>query len=193
MARINLLPWREERRAQRQQEFYVLLGGAALLGGLAFFAVNFQIGQMQDHQDARNQTLRNEIAVLDRRIRRIEELERERANLLARKVVIEELQKSRAEIVYLFDQIVRTIPDGVRLDQIQQQGPRLTFDGIAESNAKVSAYMRLLEGSPWMRAADLNITEAEGDGRRQTYNFKLEVLVGPENTDQGADDAGVTP
>lgn len=192
MARINLLPWREERRTQRQQEFYVLLGGAALLGVLAFFAVSFQIGQMQDFQDSRNQTLRNEIAVLDRRIRRIEELEKRRADLLARKVVIEELQKSRAEIVFLFDQIVRTIPDGVRLDSIKQQGTRLTFDGIAESNAKVSAYMRQLEASPWMRAADLNITEAEGDGRRQTYNFKLEVLVGPENQ-ESSDDAGVTP
>lgn len=192
MARINLLPWREERRTQRQQEFYVLLGGAGLLGVLAFFAVSFQIGQMQDFQDSRNQTLRNEIAVLDRRIRRIEELEKRRADLLARKVVIEELQKSRAEIVFLFDQIVRTIPDGVRLDSISQQGTRLTFDGIAESNAKVSAYMRRLEASPWMRAADLNITEAEGDGRRQTYNFKLEVLVGPENQDS-SDEAEVTP
>ncbi|MEM9532025.1 MAG: PilN domain-containing protein [Pseudomonadota bacterium] len=180
MARINLLPWREERRRQRQQEFYVILGGAALMGLAAFVGVNLQIGAMQDHQDERNQILRNQIAVLDRRIRDIEELERERAELIERKQVIEQLQQSRAEIVRLFDQVVRTIPDGVSLESVKQRGRRVTVEGLAESNAKVSAYMRSMDGSPWMRNADLNITEAEGDGRRQVYKFRVEVDVGPE-------------
>ncbi len=192
MARINLLPWREERRKQRQQEFYVILGGAAALGLVAFVAINWQIGQMQDYQENRNQLLRNEIVELNRQIKRIEDLERKRADMLARKVVIEELQKSRSEIVHLFDQVVRTIPDGVRLASAKQQGRRLTLDGVAESNAKVSAYMRSLEASPWMRAADLNLTQAEGEGRRNIYKFKLEVLVGPENQDAEANpDQGI--
>ena len=189
MAHINLLPWREERRSQRKQEFFVILGGAAALGLVAFLGVNWQIGKMQEFQDSRNQTLRNEIAMLDRRIQRIEELEKRRSDMLARKRVIEELQKSRSEVVHLFDQIVRTIPDGVRLDTIKQQGARLTLDGLAESNAKVSAYMRNLEASEWMRAADLKITQAEGEGRRQTYDFKLEVVVGRE-ADEEQGDAG---
>lgn len=186
MARINLLPWREERRKQRQQEFYVILAGAAMLGLVGFIAINWQIGQMQDYQENRNQLLRNEIVELNRQIKRIEDLESKRAGMLARKVVIEELQKSRSEIVHLFDQVVRTIPDGVRLDNAKQQGKRLTLDGVAESNAKVSAYMRSLEASPWMRAADLSLTQAEGEGRRNIYKFKLEVLVGPENPDADA-------
>lgn len=181
MARINLLPWREERRKQRQQEFYVILAGAAALGLVAFIAINWQIGQMQEYQEGRNQLLRDEIVELNRQIKRIEDLESKRADMLARKVVIEELQKSRSEIVHLFDQVVRTIPDGVRLDSAKQQGRRLTLDGIAESNAKVSAYMRSLEASPWMRAADLSLTQAEGEGRRNLYKFKLEVRVGPED------------
>ncbi len=190
MARINLLPWREERRTQRKQEFYVILAGAAVLGLVAFLAINWQIGQMQAYQEARNELLRDEIVDLDRQIKRIEDLEAKRADMLARKAVIEELQKSRSEIVHLFDQVVRTIPDGVRLDSAKQQGKRLTLDGIAESNAKVSAYMRSLEASPWMRAADLSLTQAEGEGRRNLYKFKLEVMVGPENQEQ-ADDQGI--
>ncbi len=191
MARINLLPWREERRRQRQQEFYAVLGGAALMGLVAFVGVNMQLGAMQDHQDGRNQTLKNQIAILDRRILDIESLEKERAELIDRKLAIEELQKSRTEIVRLFDQIVRTIPDGVSLESIRQQGTRVTLVGLAESNAKVSAYMRSLESSPWMRGADLNITEAEGEGRRQLYRFRVEVNVGPTNTEGGGQDQGV--
>ncbi|MEM6935294.1 MAG: PilN domain-containing protein [Pseudomonadota bacterium] len=191
MARINLLPWREERRRQRQQEFYAVLGGAALMGLVAFVGVNMQLGAMQGHQDGRNQILRNQIAVLDRRIRDIEALEQERAELVERKLAIEELQKSRTEIVRLFDQIVRTIPDGVSLESVKQAGPRVTLEGLAESNAKVSAYMRSLEGSPWMRNADLNITEAEGDGRRSLYKFKVEVQVGPEPQTDDSQDQGV--
>ena len=78
--------------------------------------------------------------------------------------------------------MVRTIPDGVRLDSANQQGLRLTLEGVAESNAKVSAYLRSLESSAWMRAADLSLTQAEGEGRRNIYKFKLEVLVGPAFT-----------
>ncbi len=191
MARINLLPWREERRQQRQQEFYAVLAGAALMGLLAFIGVNMQLSAMQDHQDGRNQILKNQIAVLDRRIRDIETLEKERAELIERKLAIEELQKSRTEIVRLFDQVVRTIPDGVSLESIKQVGGLVTVEGLAESNAKVSAYMRSMEASPWMRGADLNITEAEGEGRRQLYKFRVEVNVGPEAPPQGEGDQGV--
>ncbi len=191
MARINLLPWREERRTQRKQEFYVILGGAAGLALVAFFAINWQIGQMQEYQEDRNQLLRDEIVELNRQINRIEDLESKRADMLARKAVIEELQKSRSEIVHLFDQVVRTIPDGVRLDSAKQQGRRLTLEGVAESNAKVSAYLRSLESSAWMRAADLSLTQAEGEGRRNIYKFKLEVLVGPESQEETGDEQGI--
>ncbi|MFK7955408.1 MAG: PilN domain-containing protein [Lysobacterales bacterium] len=189
MARINLLPWREERRTQRQQEFYAVLAGAALMGLLAFVGVNMQLGAMQDHQERRNQILKNQIAVLERRITDIETLRAEKAELIERKLAIEELQESRTEIVKLFDQVVRTIPDGVSLESIRQEGTRLTVEGLAESNAKVSAYMRSMEASNWMQGADLNITEAEGEGRRQLYKFRVEVKVGSEKAPE--DNQGV--
>jgi len=185
MARINLLPWREERRKQRQQEFYVILAGAALIGGLLFLSIHWYIGELQDAQDRRNQKLTDEIAQLDRSIREIEELEAKRSRILARKQVIEELQKSRSQIVHLFDELVRTIPDGVRLSDLKQQGNRLTLTGVAESNAKVSAYMRSLEASDWMKEPDLSITETtEEDDRIGRYNFSLSVTVINKDADE---------
>jgi len=192
MANINLLPWREERRKQRQQEFYVILGAALICGLLAFGAAIWIVGQWQSNQDARNQMLRTEIASLDRQIKEIEELEARRARMLERKQVIEDLQKSRSEIVHLFDQLVRTIPEGVKLDSIQQQGKKLTLAGNAESNAKVSAYMRSLEDSQWMRNADLQLSERGGeeDEPRQKYDFRLTITVGAESQLENQDDEG---
>lgn len=184
MARINLLPWREERRKQRQQEFYVMLAAAAVLGALLFGAVTWHIGKLQESQEARNQLLRNEIAILDRRIREIEQLEAKREALLARKNVIEELQKNRSKIVHLFDQLVRTIPDGVRLSSLQQQGNRLTLEGFAESNAKVSAYMRSLGASEWLHSPELNITEVSEQQGADRYRFTVVVTVGRTDVEE---------
>ena len=158
MSRINLLPWREERRKLRQQEFYALMGAAAVIGVLLFFATSTYITNRQQSQEARNQMLRNEIALLDRDIKKIEELEATRSKLLARKAVIEELQKSRSQIVHLFDDMVRTLPEGVSLSSLTQKGKKLTLDGTAESNAKVSAYMRQLDASDYMQNPDLSIS-----------------------------------
>lgn len=194
MARINLLPWREERRKQRQQEFFVILGAAAMIGLLLFLLVGWQIGNLQDNQDQRNQKLKNEIALLDRRIKKIEELEAKRSRILARKQVIEELQKSRSQIVHLFDELVRTIPDGVRLGDLKQQGTKLTLSGVAESNAKVSAYMRSLEASEWMKDPDLSITQASTEENNlDRYKFELSVTVinkGAEEEGEFAEEAG---
>lgn len=192
MARINLLPWREERRKQRQQEFYIILAGAAAVGALLFAAWWMHLSELQKGQDDRNKMLRDEIAILDERIKKIEELEAQRERLLARKNVIEELQKNRSQIVRLFDQLVRTMPDGVRLTAIKQQGDRLTLDGMAESNAKVSAYMRNLDDSDWLSNPDLDITEiAEGEGSAgERYRFTVNVKVGPD-TAEGQELEGV--
>ena len=186
MARINLLPWREERRKLRQNEFYAILGGAVLTGVLAVVAILWSYGSRIDAQNRRNAYLKQEIAALDIKIKEIETLEATRAKLLSRKQVIEQLQASRSQMVHLFDDLVRTIPEGVRLVAIKQNGDELTLDGLAESNARVSTYMRNLETSEWVTTPELAIVEAKGPDRRSRYAFTLKVALKKPKTEDGA-------
>ncbi len=176
MARINLLPWREERRRQQRQEFFMMLGAGAAAGVVVMLLVTWQMNQLMDYQNARNRYLQNEIKKLDQQIREIKALEETRAKLLARKQVIEELQASRSQMVHLFDALVRTIPEGVRLTAIKQQGQMLTLEGLAQSNARVSAYMRNLDGNPWFETPDLMVIKAvEKKANEKKKDFGLEA------------------
>ncbi len=176
MARINLLPWREERRRQQKQEFFAMLAAGAVAGVLVVLLVSWQMNQRMDYQNARNRYLQNEIKKLDQQIKEIKSLEETRAKLLARKAVIEELQASRSQMVHLFDALVRTIPEGVRLSSIKQQGQILTLDGLAQSNARVSAYMRSLDNNPWFDTPDLMVIKAvEKDKKEKEKSFGLEA------------------
>lgn len=193
MARINLLPWREERRKLRQNEFYAILGGAVLTGVLAVVAILWSYGSRIDAQNRRNEYLKQEIAALDAKIKEIETLETTRQKLLSRKKVIEDLQSSRSQMVHLFDDLVRTIPEGVRLVAIKQNGEELTLDGLAESNARVSTYMRNLETSEWVTTPELAIVEAKGPDRRSRYAFTLKVALKKQKTDEEAPDPNAPP
>lgn len=175
MARINLLPWREERRKLRNREAQTLLGATAVAAVLAVLLIVFQYDMLIDGQLARNRMLEQEIAAVDRKIQEVEEFEKERSRLLSRKQIIEQLQSSRSMMVHLFDDLVRTIPEGVRLNSIKQAGDQLTLEGAAESNARVSEYMRKLEVSDWMGNPDLQIVEAKGADKRSRYMFTLRV------------------
>lgn len=194
MARINLLPWRAERRKLRQKEFMTMLGlagAAALL--LSFLIVMYYNGQIEGQQN-RNQYLRDQIVLVDQQIKEIEELDKKKANLLARKQVIEELQASRSQMVHLFDELVRTIPEGVRLNSIKQNGQTLTLDGFAQSNARVSSYMRNLEESGWMANPDLSIIEAKGEDKGLPNVFSLKVtLKSPSSEEAAAAPADAAP
>jgi len=185
MARINLLPWRAQRRKQRQNEFYMMLGAAAVLAVLLAFGVVKYFDAEIEGQNARNSFLQSEITKLDAQIKAIEELERTKARLLARKAVIEQLQANRSQMVHLFDELVRTIPDGVRLTSIKQSGTQMTLDGVTQSNARVSSYMRNLQASGWIKNPDLKIIEAKGNDRSMPYQFTLTVTL----TKPGADEA----
>ena len=177
MARINLLPWRAERRKQRQKEFVTMLGLSVAVGLLiSFLIVMYYSGQIEGQQD-RNQYLRDQITAVDAQIKEIEALDKKKANLLARKQVIEELQASRSQMVHLFDQLVRTIPEGVRLNSIKQAGQMLTLEGSAQSNARVSSYMRNLEESGWMANPDLSIIETKGNDKGLPNAFSLRVQM----------------
>lgn len=186
MARINLLPWRAERRKLRQKEFMSMLGLAAAAAMLlSFLIVMYYNGQIEGQQN-RNQYLRDQIVIVDQQIKEIEELDKKKANLLARKQVIEELQASRSQMVHLFDELVRTIPEGVRLNSIKQNGQTLTLDGLAQSNARVSSYMRNLEESGWMTNPDLSIIEAKGTDKGLPNVFSLKVRLKSPSSEEAA-------
>ncbi len=199
MAKINLLPWRAERRAARQREFYAMLGVAAIAGiALSLLLVFYYNGQISGQQD-RNQFLEAEIAKVKAQNEEIKLLDKQKDRLLARKKVIEELQANRSQMVHLFDSLVRTIPDGIALTNIKQEGEILTLEGRAQSNARVSAYMRNLEGSGWMTKPDLAIIEAKpaekdapiaSASRELPYVFTLQVkLANPNEKQEGQDGA----
>jgi type IV pilus assembly protein PilN len=191
MARINLLPWRAERRKQRQKEFSILLGLSALGAVLlSFLMVGYYNAQISGQND-RNQYLTDQIAQVQKQIDEIKLLDEKKAKLLARKEIIEKLQANRSQMVHLFDSLVRTIPDGVILTSIKQDEDILTLEGRAQSNARVSTYMRNLESSGWMTKPDLSIIEAKGEDKALPNEFKLTVTLANPNAPKDENGDGV--
>jgi type IV pilus assembly protein PilN len=185
MAKINLLPWREEIRKQKQREFVISAGGGALLAALIVLLAHFHIDGLIDNQNQRNAFLKTQIAVLDQRIGRIRELEKMKADLLARMNVIQELQRSRPESVHLMDELVRTLPDGVYLKSFKQRGRDLDIAGVAQSNARVSDYMRNIDASDWLTAPRLVLIKTTEKNRTRVANFNLR---GKQKTHKPQDD-----
>lgn len=175
MIYINLLPWREQRRAQRRRQFYTMVVFAALFGVALVFAAYSFMNLLIEHQEKRNQVLRTEIQVLDRQISRIQELDRRRQSVIDRMEVIQTLQASRPEAVYLFDQLVVTLPEGTYFKELRQEGERIRLVGRAESNARISALMRRVDASPWLRDSTLQIIETRQEGPLQVRDFRLEA------------------
>lgn len=177
MAKINLLPWRAERRKQREREFQVMMGGAFLLGVMAFLvALTWMDRVVQGYQN-RKDLLTREIAALDVKIKEIEALQEKRETLLRRKKIIERLQSSRYQMVHVFDEMVRTLPDGVRLNEMVQSGDSMNVKGRAQSNARISAYMRNIESAQWLRDPDFKKSTLIGDDKGGAYEFELGVGV----------------
>lgn len=174
--RINLLDWRQALREQRKREFSSLLalgfvGGAGFVV-LALSAVNTQLSR----QNTRNDYLHAQIQQMDARITEIKNLEELKANTLARMQVIEGLQASRSNMVHFFDQLVETLPDGVHLLALRDSGNSVKLDGVAESNARISKYMKRLDSSPWFADPRLVVIKTTDSGQRRTASFQLEVM-----------------
>src|SRR3954468_17757390 len=164
MPRINLLPWREAERKRKRQEFGVGAIGALILAGVIALAVNWQMSAAVDAQNERNEYLKNQITELDKQITEILALEEQKERLKARIQVIEQLERSRPEIVHVFDQLVRTIPDGVNLISLKQTDRKLQLKGLAQSSTRVASYMRNIEASEWLTDPSLDILETKGAG-----------------------------
>lgn len=188
MSQINLLPWRAARRKQQQRDFFALLGLAALLTLVGWYGFHNFYTQKIDYQNMRNQFLGQEIAKLDERIKEIESLEREKERLLARMRAIEQLQTNRPLIVRLFDELVRSLPEGVSVTSVEQQGSSITINGVAQSNARVSSFMRNLESSDWLRNPQLDIIQAQTAEGLRVSNFTLRFdQVVPKSDTEGGD------
>jgi len=163
MPRINLLPWREAQRKERKLAFLVALGVAVLAAVVTTFACYLMYDSMIAGQQRRNEMLRGQIKLLDKQIEEINNLESDKQRFIARMQVIEKLQRSRPGIVHVFDEIVKTLPDGVYLTGVQQisagANKRLKFDGIAQSSTRVSSFMRNIDASDWLRNPELEVVQ----------------------------------
>ncbi len=181
MANINLLPWRAERRKQREREFYMMLAGTAIAALAVLFAAIFWMSHLIGDQNDRNAYLQREIKALDKKIEEIQDLDRKRSALLTRKEIIEQLQSNRSQMVHLFDEMVKTIPDGTRLSTMKQAGDMLTLEGVAESNSRVATYMRNIDASPWMGRSDLRKIENKSGTKdveqKMPFVFSLDVRL----------------
>ena len=189
MPRINLLPWRDAQRKERKLAFTVALGVSALAAGVTAFAVYLAFGSMIEAQEARNERLRTEIKNVDKQIEEINNLENAKQKFIARMTIIEQLQRSRPEIVHVFDEIVRTLPDGVYLTGVKQNSSKLRFDGIAQSSTRVSSFMRNIDGSDWLKNPELDVvqtskgTSAGGSSFTLTAEEVPNTAAGPEDVD----------
>ncbi|WP_461537720.1 PilN domain-containing protein [Spongorhabdus nitratireducens] len=175
MARINLLPWREERREERKKQFITMLMAFAFAGCGVIFVADGYVSDMLIHQQGRNQLIQNEINRLNGRIKEIDELKKKRAELLDRMEVIESLQGNRPIIVRIFDGIARAVPDGVYLTAVEMEKTELSISGVAESNTQVSAFMRQLDASEWFESPNLTAVNALDDDGRDGSKFEMTV------------------
>lgn len=175
MAKINLRPWREELRAEKQQQFVVMIVGAAIIAaGLAFLWKSDMDSRIA-YQQSRNAYIETATKQLDSQIKEIEDLKRKRDELLARMKVIQDLQGKRPVIVRVFDELVRTLPDGVFYTDLKKTGDVVEIVGMAESNSRISALMRRFDNSDWFTAPNLT-NVAAADSRRAGYSqFNLSV------------------
>ena len=184
MPRINLLPWRDEQRKERQVQFLIALGGATLVAILLAFLGYLMFNSMIDGQVRRNDRLRAEIKSLDKQIEEINSLESAKQKFIARMEIIEKLQRSRPEIVHVFDEIVKTVPDGAYLTGVKQTEQRFRFDGIAQSSTRVSSFMRNIDGSQWLRNPELEVVQAtkgSGPGSSFTLSAYQVTTAGPDD------------
>ncbi|HEV3180583.1 MAG TPA: PilN domain-containing protein [Steroidobacteraceae bacterium] len=187
MPRINLLPWREGQRKDRKLAFLVALGVAAIAAGVASFAAYLLYGSMIESQQHRNDQLRAEIRTLDKQIEEINDLETAKQRFIARMDIIEKLQRSRPEIVHVFEEIVRTLPEGVYLTAVKQTDKRLKFEGVAQSSTRVSSFMRNLDGSQWLRNPELEVVQtSKTSGPGSSFTLTADQVTTVAGDDNGA-------
>ena len=192
MTSLNLLPWREERRQEQKKQFVVMLVITCVLAAAIVGLIHVQMQAKIDYQLSRNRFMTNEIKKVDEEIKEISELQKVRRSLIERMEVIQDLQGSRPSIVHLFTEIVSTVPNGVYLKTLTQSGGNLLINGEAESNARVSTYMRNLSASDWLKEPNLTVIEIEDITVNRISTFTLTVKqTSPNATGNEKDEGGL--
>lgn len=182
MARINLLPWREELREARKQQFLQAVVAALLFTGLLFYIGVLFVNGMIDEQNDRNKFLSEQIVALDEEIKEISTLEQERDRLMARMQVIQELQTSRPKVVRIMDSLARIVPEGVHLKKVAREGENITFNGVAQSNARVSVFMRQIDDNQEFGESQLQVIQRN----KATKNFQVDVKETKMTTEEAS-------
>ena len=171
MPSINLLPWREAERQKRQRDFGMAMGGAVITAIAVIMLTMVAYSRMISDQNLRNDMLKDEIVELEKSIAEIDGLEQQKERLLARMEIIEQLQKSRPEIVHLFDELARQLPEGVYLTGMKQTGARVEIRGVAQSSTRVSALMRQIDASDWLGDPEVERVETKQSGASRQSEF----------------------
>jgi type IV pilus assembly protein PilN len=184
ITQINLLPWREELRQEQKKQFVLMSVMTCVLAAAIVGLIHFQMQAKIDYQSSRNRFITNEINKVDEEIKEISELKKVRRSLVERMEVIQNLQGSRPSIVHLFTEIVSTVPNGVYLKSLKQTGSKLLVNGQAESNARVSTYMRNLSASEWLKEPNLTIIEVEDIKVNRISTFTLTVTQTSPNASE---------
>lgn len=175
MAHINLLPWREKLRQERKKQFFTIMGGFVIVMALVILYSHMHVTGLIDNQTSRNGYLESEIKNVEAKIKEISDLEKQKAQLIARMRVIERLQGNRPEVVHTFEELVKATPEGLQLTKVSQQDRVLTITGQAQSNARVSSFMRNLDASEWFDAPVLDVIKSSGKGSDRIKEFTLRV------------------
>ena len=183
MPRINLLPWREGQRKERKLAFAVAMGVAAVAACVTAFFAYLMMGSMIQAQVRRNDQLRVEIKQVDKQIEEINNLESAKQKFIARMKIIEQLQRSRPEIVHVFDEIVRTLPDGVYLTSVKQNAAKLKFEGVAQSSTRVSSFMRNIDGSDWLKNPELEVVQTAKSNPGSSFTLTADEVSNAANPD----------
>jgi type IV pilus assembly protein PilN len=181
MPRINLLPWRDTLKKEREIRFGIITGASLVLTGLVVLSAHLYMGSLIDHQQRRNNYLNAEIEKAKAKISEIDKLKEDKERLIKRMDVIQVLEESRPQVVHLFDELVKQAPDGVYFSSIKQKGDKITLEGVAQSNARVSSLMKNIERSQWLSNPKIIFIKTQKNNRRSrarsnVSRFKLEVM-----------------
>jgi len=177
MIRINLLPHRQIKRAERQRQFNLMLVGTAILAGAIIFMGHTLISAQLSSQNERNQRLEAANAKLDKEIEEIKELKSQINDVLERKQIVENLQSNRSQAVVVLDDLSRQLPEGTYLKLISQKGSLIDLQGIADTNARVATLVRNLANSEWMESPNLVEIQAVSIGNVRYNDFKMNVKL----------------
>ncbi|MTI14125.1 PilN domain-containing protein [Sansalvadorimonas verongulae] len=187
MARINLLPWREELRQEKQKKFLIALGAAVAVAAVLIFLWDMTLNASIDDQQSRNKFIQTEISTLDNKIKEINQLKEKKEELLARMEVIQNLQGNRPVIVRVFDELVRVLPDGVYFTSLSMDANVISVQGISESNNRISKLMRQLDESDWFDNPNLTAVKALREGEGSSFELTFRQVTPALNSAEGGD------